>query len=79
MRLLTRGLIYAVKALYKILLDKFPTDIQKRALGKLKMLNAAITLQDLLNIPGNYLEKKKGKLKGYMSIRVNDQWRICFK
>ena len=57
---------------------KFPTDIQRSALRKLRMLNRAISLQDLRVPPGNRLEELKGDHKGQNSIRINDQWRICF-
>jgi len=56
----------------------FPRDIQDRALRKLRQLDVAMTLDDLKNPPGNRLEVLKGSRKGQMSIRVNDQWRICF-
>ena len=58
---------------------KFPNDIQRAALRKLRMLNRAVSLQDLLVPPGNRLEELKGNRKGQHSIRINDQWRICFK
>ena len=54
-------------------------DVQQAALRKLVMLHAAVTLDDLRTPPGNRLEKLKGNRKGQHSIRVNDQWRICFK
>lgn len=57
---------------------KFPTDIQNRALRKLSMLDAALVVDDLKNPPGNHLEGLKGNRKGQMSIRINNQWRICF-
>lgn len=57
---------------------KFPADIQDRALRKLRQLDAARTLEDLRNPPGNRLEALKGNRSGQMSIRINDQWRICF-
>jgi proteic killer suppression protein len=57
---------------------KFPTDIQRTALRKLRMLNRAENLNDLKVPPGNRLETLKGKRKGQHSIRINDQWRICF-
>jgi proteic killer suppression protein len=57
----------------------FPGDIQNRALRKLRQLDAAATLEDLRNPPGNRLEILKGDRAGQMSIRVNDQWRICFR
>jgi toxin HigB-1 len=58
---------------------KFPGDIQDRALRKLRQLDAAKTLEDLRNPPGNRLEALKGNRTGQMSIRINDQWRICFR
>ena len=57
---------------------KFPADIQDRALRKLRQLDAARTMEDLRNPPGNRLEALKGNRAGQMSIRINDQWRICF-
>jgi len=57
---------------------KFPGDIQDRALRKLRQLDAARTINDLRNPPGNRLEALKGDRAGRMSIRINDQWRICF-
>lgn len=57
---------------------KFPPDIQDRALKKLRQLNAAITTDDLKNPPSNNLEGLKGDRKGYMSVRINKQWRLCF-
>jgi len=56
----------------------FPVDIQERALRKLRQLDAAQTIDDLKNPPGNKLEQLKGDRKGQMSIRINNQWRICF-
>jgi len=53
--------------------------IQRTALRKLAMLNAAATLNDLRIPPGNRLEALKGKLAGRHSIRINDQWRIVFR
>ena len=57
---------------------KFPNNIQRVSLRKLRMLNRAVSLQDLLVPPGNRLEELKGNRKGQHSIRINDQWRICF-
>jgi proteic killer suppression protein len=57
---------------------KFPIDIQRAALRKLRMLNRAEDLNDLRVPPGNRLEALKGKRKEQYSIRINDQWRICF-
>jgi len=58
---------------------KFPNDIQRPALRKLRMLNRARTLSDLIVPPGNRLESLHGKREGQHSIRINDQWRVCFK
>ena len=58
---------------------KFPNDIQRIVLRKLRMLNRAQTLKDLLVPPGNRLEALRGIRKGQHSIRINDQWRICFE
>jgi len=57
---------------------RFPRDIQDRALRKLRQLAASTTLDDLRNPPGNRLEVLAGNRSGQMSIRINDQWRICF-
>jgi toxin HigB-1 len=57
---------------------KLPTDIQRVALRKLLMLDAAVTIDDLTVPPANRLEKLKGDREGQWSIRVNDQWRACF-
>jgi proteic killer suppression protein len=56
----------------------FPKDIQNRALRKLRQLDAAQNLEDLINPPGNRLEALKGNRKGQYSIRINQQWRLCF-
>ncbi len=58
---------------------KLPVDIQPIALRKLKMIHAAVVITDLRVPPNNRLEKLKGRHKGQYSIRINDQWRICFK
>lgn len=57
---------------------KLPADIQQKALMKLALVNRAQTLDDLRMPPGNRLEALKGDRKGAYSIRINDQWRICF-
>lgn len=57
---------------------KLPIGIQHVALRKLRMLNRAVTLQDLRAPPANRLEKLSGSRAGQYSIRINDQWRICF-
>jgi toxin HigB-1 len=53
--------------------------IERPARRKLELINAATSLNDLRNIPGNRLEVLKGKRVGQFSIRINDQWRICFR
>ena len=57
---------------------KLPQDIQQVAYRKLRMLNNAIDINDLRVPPANRLEKLKGDREGQYSIRINDQWRICF-
>ncbi|WP_349362475.1 MAG: type II toxin-antitoxin system RelE/ParE family toxin [Roseitalea porphyridii] len=56
----------------------FPADVFKAAYRKLAMLEAAGALDDLRSPPGNRLEALKGDRKGQHSVRINDQWRICF-
>jgi len=58
---------------------KLPTDIQQVALGKMRMLNNALNLNDLRIPPANRLEKLSGNRAGQYSIRINDQWRLCFE
>jgi len=58
---------------------KLPENIQRIALRKLVILDAAESLQDLRLPPGNRLEKLSGDREGWHSIRINDQWRICFR
>ncbi len=53
--------------------------IERAARLKLDRLEAAVALRDLAALPGNRLERLKGDRKGQFSIRVNDQWRICFE
>lgn len=53
--------------------------IARRALTRLRILETAPTLEALASIPGNRFEALKGERKGRYSIRINDQWRICFK
>lgn len=57
---------------------RLPQDIQAVARRKLRMLNNAHSLDDLRIPPANRLEALKGKRKGQHSVRINDQWRICF-
>ncbi len=68
----------AEKLFYREPSRKLPQDIQRLALRKLRMLNRATTLEDLRIPPGNRLEVLKGDREGQYSIRINDQWRICF-
>lgn len=56
-----------------------PNQIEKVALRKLDMLNAATQLSDLRSPPGNRLEALKGEYAGYHSVRINDQWRVVFR
>jgi proteic killer suppression protein len=57
---------------------KLPRDIQDTALRKLRLVHQAKNIDDLRVPPGNRLEALRGDLKGQWSIRINDQWRICF-
>ena len=57
---------------------RFPPDIQPAALRKLRLINNAKRLDDLRVPPGNRIEALKGERHGQHSIRINDQWRICF-
>jgi toxin HigB-1 len=56
----------------------FPADLHRRAIRKLTMIEYARELNDLRSPPGNHLEAMKGDRAGQHSIRINDQWRICF-
>ena len=58
---------------------KLPTDIQKIIRRKLRMLNNSTELNDLKIPPSNSFEPLKGDRKGQHSIKVNDQWRVCFE
>jgi proteic killer suppression protein len=57
---------------------KLPREIQHVALRKLRMINNAKNINDLRIPPANRLEKLSGNREGQHSIRINDQWRICF-
>ena len=57
---------------------RFSIDVQRVASRKLSILDAAESIYDLRMPPGNRLEKLKGKRQGQYSIRINEQWRICF-
>ena len=58
---------------------RLPPDMQETALRKLRMLNRANRLEDLRIPPGNRLEALRGNRRGQHSIRINQQWRICFR
>lgn len=58
---------------------KLPGEIQEVARRKLRMLNNSVDVSDLRIPPSNHLEKLKGNLKDFYSIRINNQWRIIFK
>ena len=58
---------------------KLPQDIQQRALVKLLLLDSAESEHDLRSPPGNRLERLRGDRSEQFSIRINDQWRICFR
>ncbi len=58
---------------------KFARPLQRSALRKLLLVDAAESLEDLRVPPGNRLEKLSGDREGQYSIRVNEQWRICFR
>jgi toxin HigB-1 len=58
---------------------RFPVNIVEAALVKLDVLNAAHVLEDLRSPPGNRLEALRGDLRGFYSIRINNQWRIIFR
>ena len=58
---------------------RFPTDLLQRSIDKLNILDAANSLETLRVPPSNRLEALKGDRAGQHSIRINDQWRICFR
>lgn len=57
---------------------KLPSDIQERALRRLVQIHRAVSLDDLSQPPSNHLEKLRGNLKEFHSIRINQQWRVVF-
>lgn len=67
------------KIFNRIPVRKFSLELQRASRRKLLLLDAAEKLFDLRIPPGNRLEALKGKRKGQHSIRINDQWRICFR
>ncbi len=58
--------------------EGFPSDLVKRTRAMLSAMNAAMVLENLRFPPGNHLEALKGGRAGQHSVRINDQWRICF-
>ena len=77
---------FACKETEKVMFSKgsrrFPKEIKEildRAIRKLILLNAAESVQELISPPSNNLKKLSGKMQNYHSIRINDQWRICFE
>jgi len=67
------------KIFNRLFSKRFPKNIQRVALRKLRMLNRATILNDLRVPPSNRLEALRGNRKGQYSIRINNQWRVCFK
>lgn len=67
------------KVFHRTFSRKLPQSIQPVAFRKLRMLNRAVTLNDLRIPPANRLEQLHGDRAGQHSIRINDQWRICFE
>jgi toxin HigB-1 len=66
------------KVFRRLVSRKLPPDVQRTALRRLVFLHAAQRLADLTAPPANRLEKLSGDRAGQHSIRINDQWRICF-
>jgi toxin HigB-1 len=66
------------KVFHRRFSKKLPSDIQSIALRKLRMLNNAHAINDLRSPPANRLEKLLKDREGQHSIRINDQWRVCF-
>jgi proteic killer suppression protein len=58
---------------------RLPPEIRKRAAMRLTQLDAAVEVEDLRTPPSNRLEALRGDRKGQWSIRINDQWRVCFR
>jgi proteic killer suppression protein len=67
------------KVFHREVSRRLPSDIQQTARRKLLYVHEARNLQDLRSPPGNRLEALAGRRKGQYSIRVNDQWRLCFR
>jgi proteic killer suppression protein len=67
------------KLFHGLLVRVFPADIRRRARAKLLILHAATSPDDLISPPGNRLETLKGDRSGQHSIRINQQYRLCFR
>jgi proteic killer suppression protein len=67
------------KIYYRQFSQKLPYDIQQVALRKLRMINNATSIDDLLALPANQLKKLDGKGEGLWSMRIDGQWHICFE
>ncbi len=63
----------------RLMVRRWSPALQRAAYRKLLMLDAAVSLSDLRASPGNHLEKLAGDRAGCQSIRINDQWRVCFQ
>lgn len=63
----------------RVAVRRWPPDLQRAALRKIRMVDAAESLDDLRVPPGNRLERLHGDRAGQYSIRINDQWRLCFR
>lgn len=63
----------------RVSIKRVPVGILRAGYRKLMQINSAVTLSDLRSPPGNRLEPLKGRRRGQHSIRVNDQWRVCFR
>ena len=67
------------EALFKCNWVRRFASIERAALRKLEQLDLALTIEDMRSPPGNRLEALKGKRSGQWSVRINDQWRLCFR
>lgn len=72
----TEDLFHGVSSRYS---RRVASNIRQTALRKLDMINAASVVEDLRSPPGNRLEAPRGDLRGFYSIRINQQWRILFR
>jgi proteic killer suppression protein len=68
----------SLRVFQRLQVKRLSTDLQRNAYRKLLMIDAAGSISDLRIPPGNRLEKMAGDRQGQYSIRINEQWRICF-